>query len=71
MSEGKKYYTTEEIAEIYSINVNTLCWWRSQSMGPRYFKLGKPVRYSIAEVDKFFEQRLTKTTEMDGLLEKW
>ncbi len=66
----QKYFNTKEIAEMYSLNTNTLRCWRYQSKGPRYFKIGQLVRYTIPEVDAFMEEHFVKTTEMDGLLEK-
>jgi len=35
---------------------STLVYWRAQRTGPRWYKLGRRVRYDIADLDAFIEQ---------------
>jgi hypothetical protein len=37
------------------VSVETLRTWRKQDRGPRYRKLGRAVRYSIADLEAFVE----------------
>ena len=42
--------TPEQVSETLQIPINTLKQWRFQKKGPRYFKLGKAVRYSFTDI---------------------
>lgn len=42
-------------AEMLGMAVQTLRNWRFQGRGPRYFKLGKSIRYSVDELNEFIE----------------
>ena len=50
---NKKYLTPAEIAEVYSLNVNTLANMRAQRKGPIFFKAGKKILYSIDAVEQW------------------
>jgi hypothetical protein len=43
-------FTETELAQRWAINIKTLQRWRSGGRGPRYYKLSKAVRYSLADV---------------------
>ena len=46
----------ERFAAAYlSISVETLRSWRQQNRGPRYRKLGRCVRYAIADLKAFID----------------
>jgi predicted DNA-binding transcriptional regulator AlpA len=52
--------TTEEVAEMTGVAVQTLYNWRShtlqgQPVGPRSFKMGRLLRYSEADVDAWLK----------------
>jgi predicted DNA-binding transcriptional regulator AlpA len=49
----QRYATDTDIARIYSISVKTLRKWRLFGRGPRYYRLGRAVRYDISEVDQY------------------
>jgi hypothetical protein len=59
----KKYCTPAEIAEIFSLNVNTLANLRAQKRGPVFFKAGKKILYSIQEVEQWLVSRKRKTVD--------
>lgn len=42
--------TQQELAERWNISPSTLQKWRVQGKGPAYYKLGRLVRYGIAEI---------------------
>lgn len=35
----------------------TLVYWRTQRVGPRWYKLGRHVRYDLADLDAFVDQQ--------------
>jgi len=43
-----------EVAERHEIAQSTLRSWRTQRKGPRYYKVGRTVRYRIEDLDAFF-----------------
>jgi excisionase family DNA binding protein len=47
--------TSEEVAEITGLSIETLAQWRSQKRGIPYLKIGRAVRYDPAEVQSYLE----------------
>jgi hypothetical protein len=47
------YLTTDEIAERYQVPVATVRYWRLQGTGPKAVKIGRFVRYPMADVLTF------------------
>lgn len=43
--------TTEQVADYLQLPHKTLAEWRSRGTGPRYFKVGRHVRYKWSEVE--------------------
>lgn len=43
-------FTETELAQRWNISIKTLQRWRSESRGPRYYKLSKAVRYALEDV---------------------
>lgn len=51
-------FTTDELAERWEMNPQTLVNWRSQQRGPEWIKLRRPgkrptVRYRLADVEAY------------------
>lgn len=42
--------TVEEVAEFLSVPVNTLYQWRHKGTGPKAFRVGRFLRYDLADV---------------------
>lgn len=42
-------------AEYLGLAVGTLRNWRNKGKGPRYFKLGSKIRYTVKDLEKFIE----------------
>ncbi len=55
-------FTTREAADYLGLAVSTLNKWRCYGTGPKYLKLGRAVRYTKDELDKFLETRLFRST---------
>ena len=45
------YLTTPQLAERIGLSPTTLEIWRSRSSGPPYIKVGRAIRYDLAEVE--------------------
>ena len=46
-------YSTKEAARLLGISHRTLEDWRTRGAGPRFFTMGRLVRYRLAELDRF------------------
>ncbi len=56
--------TTPEAAAYLNIKPSTLEQWRWNGKSPRFCKVGRNVRYRIADLDAFLDERVfTSTTE--------
>ena len=53
---------TDEVAKILRLKKNTLEIWRFQGKGPRFLKLGRAVRYRRADVTRYQEGSLCRST---------
>ena len=42
-----------EVAKIFKVSVKTLEYWRCRGEGPRYIKIGKLVRYQLADLKEY------------------
>lgn len=51
-----------EVADLLRLEHKTLEAWRSKGRGPAYVKLGRDVRYRIADVLRFVEDRVCRST---------
>ena len=49
--------TTKELAVLIGVPVATLNNWRSVGRGPRSFRLGRAVKYLVADVAAWIEQQ--------------
>lgn len=47
-------------AEYLGLSPITLADWRVQGRGPRYVKLGRRVKYDIADLDDYIAENKTK-----------
>jgi hypothetical protein len=60
--EKPRMLTTREVSRIYGIPFGTLCNWRSQSRGPKFYKVSRKRLYDVQDVEAFLKRRpvLTK-----------
>lgn len=47
--------TAQEVASLTGLSVETLAQWRSQRRGIPYLKIGRAVRYDVADVQSYLE----------------
>ena len=57
------FLTTPKAAEFLSVSPQTLEFWRHNAEGPCYVKLGRAVRYSVADLIDFMERNQIGTKE--------
>ncbi len=49
--------TETQAAELLAIKTKTLQAWRVRGGGPRYVKMGRCVRYRLADLEEYIRQR--------------
>ena len=50
--------TTDEVSALLKIAPATLVDWRHDQRGPRYYKMGREVRYRLSDVIEWEQQAL-------------
>ena len=57
--DPEELLTLSEVAEILTVPINTLRWWRQRGIGPEFFKIGRHLVTTVGDVRRFIrEQRL-------------
>lgn len=51
----REYLTAAQVADRLQVPVDTLRKWREVGKGPRYARIGRHVRYRLADVDAWAE----------------
>ena len=46
-----------EFAQQYGLNPGTPAVWRTRNKGPKFIKLGRAVRYRIADIEQWIEEQ--------------
>jgi predicted DNA-binding transcriptional regulator AlpA len=57
VSGGDKHLSPEDLAEREDVSVWTVYDWNKRRTGPRYMKIGRHVRYRLADVLAWEESR--------------
>jgi len=55
---AEKLWTAQEVAEFFGVPLGTVYQWNSKRTGPRGIRVGKHVRYSRDEVDRWCAAQL-------------
>ncbi len=56
--EAAGLLTTEDVAALLKVAPATLVDWRHEQRGPRYYKMGREVRYKLTDVIEWEQQAL-------------
>lgn len=56
----------EQAAEVLTVTPKALQAWRSRGGGPRFFKVGRLVRYTQAHLEEFLASRVRTSTSDHG-----
>ena len=68
VTEADKFVDEQGAAEFLTVKPQTLSVWRLKGSGPPFHKIGRCVRYSIADLrDYIASRRCTNTAEADSL----
>jgi excisionase family DNA binding protein len=59
MADCQTYMTQKQVAEMLGLSTATLEGWRIRGKGPRYLKLGRCVRYLVADLEAWIERRVS------------
>jgi hypothetical protein len=66
MTQGNKekrtLLTTDELAPRWNMHPITLAKWRNRGEGPRFFKIGPKVFYSLEEVQIWEKKNIRRST---------
>lgn len=57
-----RFVSEKSAAEILALSVKTLRSWRVRGQGPRWAKMGRSVRYAIADLEAFAAASIRKST---------
>lgn len=52
---SQQWLTPEELGEKLSVKAATLAEWRSAGKGPIYMKIGREIKYAIADVEAWLQ----------------
>jgi hypothetical protein len=58
--------TERQAAALLKVSVKSLQGWRSRGGGPPFLKLGRCVRYSVAELDAFLREAVRRSSSDPG-----
>lgn len=58
--------TERQAAALLKVSVKSLQGWRSRGGGPPYHKLGRCVRYSVADLEAFVREAVRRSTSDQG-----
>jgi predicted DNA-binding transcriptional regulator AlpA len=61
VSEHQKHLSPEQLAEREDVSIQTIYHWNKTRTGPRFMKLGRHVRYRLADVIAWEESRTVAT----------
>ncbi|OJW47172.1 MAG: hypothetical protein BGO67_03600 [Alphaproteobacteria bacterium 41-28] len=59
-------FTPEDLAARWNVTTATLSQWRWNGRGPRFFKMGKGIRYRLSDIEHFEEQNIRQNTSEYG-----
>lgn len=59
----ERYLDEKQVAMAYEIKVNTLRCWRNVGKGPRYYRIGRKVRYKPGDIEAFLEADPVETVD--------
>lgn len=52
----RKLINSREVGQVYGFKEGTLRYWRSEKIGPEYFKVGKNIMYDVATLEAWLNQ---------------
>ena len=65
-TQNAQLLTEIQAAERMALSVQTLRAWRTRGVGPVWLKIGRNVRYSVADLDQYLEDARCASTAVHG-----
>lgn len=62
---NRNILSTQQVADMTGLSINTFRAWRAQSKGPRWFKLGQRCFYKREDIEAWIEQQYATTGAVD------
>lgn len=62
MTEQERFLTMQDVADRYGVAVQTVRHWRMAGYGPQGFRVGRLVRYPLAECLRFEQEQMAEET---------
>jgi len=62
LPDGAPRFTERRAAAYFEVSAETLRMWRRAHTGPRYFKLGRLIRYALSDLVEWRDRHSTATT---------
>lgn len=59
----QRLLTPNDLAIYFDLPLSTIYGWRSKGVGPRGFRVGKVVRYRLADVEAWEQEQLDKEND--------
>lgn len=63
LTTKKPFLSTHELAAILGIRRDTLAHWRCEGRGPKFMRVGRTVRYTHEDVERFLGRSMTHTLD--------
>lgn len=63
MTDEDDLASPDDVAKYLSIPVRTLAIWRQQGKGPKFYKIGRHVRYSWTDIEAWITENTHVTRE--------
>lgn len=57
VNQAREYLTIEELATLLHVPVRTIYAWRSRGKGPPAYRIGRYLRFRVAEVETWVDQQ--------------
>jgi excisionase family DNA binding protein len=57
---SEQHLTPEELAERQNVPLGTIYVWNSKGVGPKYLRVGRHVRYRLADVVEWERSRMVE-----------
>lgn len=61
-AETPELLTVAQFAELLSVHPATLATWRYEGRGPRFIKVGRHVRYRLADINTWLDEQARSST---------
>jgi len=63
MPQATELLTPQELADRFKVPLATVYRWNYLGTGPRFHKLGRHVRYSVGDVERWFTEQAAVTRQ--------